>query len=244
MPSPLLSHLLALDIAFMGEIAPKLLHAAWITLQISLIAVALGIIWGLILGSLRVMGPTWARSPIQWFVDFVRGVPPLLHIAFIYFALPHIGIRLNEFWTGVLALTIIAVGYEIETIRAAIESIDSGQREAALSIGMNNRMTMVEILLPQAARRMLPGLTNELANVIKASSLLSVISVNELTHVGNGLIFQHFVFAEVLIQVTVLYLLIVSSLTLISAYLEETFFSIPSHSDGDYALMQSDPMIR
>ncbi|MEO0538741.1 MAG: amino acid ABC transporter permease [Cyanobacteria bacterium P01_A01_bin.123] len=236
--------LLALDIAFMGEIAPKLLHAAWITLQISLISVLLGIVFGLIFGSLRVMGPPWLRSPIQWFVDFVRGVPPLLHIAFIYFALPYIGVRLNEFWTGVLALTIIAVGYEIEIIRAAIESIDRGQRESALSIGMDDRMTMVEILLPQAARRMLPALTNELANVIKASSLLSVISVNELTHVGNALIFQHFVFAEVLIQVTVLYLVIVSGLTFVSAYLEARFFSIPAYGSERYGAILGDPMIR
>lgn len=225
---PIQASLLALDIAFMGEIVPQLLHAAWITIQISLIAVFLGLVVGLAVGSLRVMGPTWIRRPIQGFVDFVRGVPPLLHIAFIYFALPYAGIRLNEFWTGVLALTIIAVGYEVEIVRAAIESIDRGQREAALSIGMDERMTMIEILLPQAARRMIPSLTNELANVIKASSLLSVISVNELTHVGNGLIFQHFVFAEVLIQVTVLYLVIVSGLTLISAYLEEKFFAIPT----------------
>lgn len=236
--------ILALDIAFMGEIAPQLLQAAWITVQISSVAVLLGIVVGLTLGSLRVMGPLWVRSPIQWFVDFVRGVPPLVHIAFIYFALPNLGIRLSGFWTGVVALTIIAAGYEVEIVRAAIESIDRGQREAARAIGMNDRMMMVEILLPQAARRMLPALTNELANVIKASSLLSVVAVNELTQVGNALIFQHFVFAEVLIPVTVLYLAIVSGLTFLSAYLEEKLFSTPSSATGSSPSTVGETMIR
>ena len=213
--------LLALDIQFMWEILPKILAASWVTFQISVLAVVLGIILGLALGMFRVLGAPPIQTLIQWFVDFVRGVPPLLHIAFIYFALPSFHIQLNEFWTGVVALTIIAAGYEIEIVRSAIESIERGQREAALSIGMNERMALFYILLPQAGQRMIPTLTNELANVIKASSLLSVISVNELTKVGNALIFEHFVFAEVLIQVAVMYLIIVSLLMWLSSWLEQ-----------------------
>jgi len=204
----------------MWQILPDIIAASWITFQISSLAVIFGIILGFALGILRVLGPKFLQRIIQWFVDFVRGVPPLLHIVFIYFALPSFNIQLNEFWTGVVALTIIAAGYEVEIVRSAIESIDRGQREAALSIGMDERMALIQILLPQAAQRMIPTLTNELANVIKASSLLSVISVNELTKVGNALIFQHFVFAEVLIQVAIMYLLIVSLLMWLSSWME------------------------
>jgi len=124
----------------------------------------------------------------------------------------------------VVALTVIATGYEIEIVRAALESLDRGQREAALSIGMNERMTLFNILLPQAAKRMIPALTNELANVVKTSSLLSVIAVNEITQIGNAMIFQHFVFAEVLIEVSILYLLLIGALTWISSYLENHVF--------------------
>ncbi|MFQ3613462.1 MAG: amino acid ABC transporter permease [Cyanobacteriota bacterium] len=212
--------LLGLDTAFMQAQLPTLLRAAVITLQLSSLAVLIGIALGLVLGSLRVIGPRWAQRLIQMFVDFVRGVPPLVHIALIYFALPRVGLLLDEFWTGVAALTIVAAGYEVEIVRAAIESVDPGQEEAALSVGMDRRMALIWILLPQAFKRMIPPLTNELANVIKASSLLSVISVTELTKVGNDLIFEHFVVAEVLIPVAILYVLIVSLLTRTSRWLE------------------------
>lgn len=225
--------LLALDIAFMWQILPDILAASWVTFQISCLAVVFGIFLGFSLGIVRVLGPKKIQWCIQWFVDFVRGVPPLLHIVFIYFALPSFHIQLNEFWTGVVALSIIAAGYEVEIVRSAIESIDRGQREAALSIGMNERMALTQILLPQATQRMIPALTNELANVIKASSLLSVISVNELTKVGNALIFEHFVFSEVLIQVAIMYLIIVSLLMWISSQLESKF-SIIQTEQGSY----------
>jgi His/Glu/Gln/Arg/opine family amino acid ABC transporter permease subunit len=217
---PMTMPLLGLNTAFMQAQLPTLLRAAVITLQLSSLAVLIGIALGLMLGSLRVIGPGWIQRLIQVFVDFVRGVPPLVHIALIYFALPRVGLFLDEFWTGVAALTIVAAGYEVEIVRAAIESVDPGQEEAALSVGMDRRMALTWILLPQALKRMLPPLTNELANVIKASSLLSVISVTELTKVGNDLIFEHFVVAEVLIPVTILYVLIVSLLTRTSRWLE------------------------
>jgi len=217
---PMTMPLLGLDTAFMQAQLPTLLRAAVITLQLSSLAVLIGIALGLVLGSLRVIGPGWIQRLIQVFVDFVRGVPPLVHIALIYFALPRVGLFLDEFWTGVAALTIVAAGYEVEIVRAAIESLDPGQEEAALSVGMDRRMALIWILLPQALKRMLPALTNELANVIKASSLLSVISVTELTKVGNDLIFEHFVVAEVLIPVAILYVLIVSLLTRTSRWLE------------------------
>ncbi len=217
---PMTMPLLGVNTAFMQAQLPTLLRAAVITLQLSSLAVLIGIALGLMLGSLRVIGPGWIQRLIQVFVDFVRGVPPLVHIALIYFALPRVGLFLDEFWTGVAALTIVAAGYEVEIVRAAIESVDPGQEEAALSVGMDRRMALIWILLPQALKRMLPPLTNELANVIKASSLLSVISVTELTKVGNDLIFEHFVVAEVLIPVAILYVLIVSLLTRTSRWLE------------------------
>ena len=126
-------------------------------------------------------------------MEFTRGVPPLVQIALIYFALPRLDVVLNEFWTGVAALTFIGVGYTIEVVRAQVESLGRGQSDASLALGLSPWQTLFLVLLPQALRRILPPLTNELVNVIKASALLSVISVNELTKVANELIFIHFV---------------------------------------------------
>ncbi|GAB4213477.1 MAG: amino acid ABC transporter permease [Synechococcales cyanobacterium] len=223
MTTPIFSPILGLDTTFMWHYGPVLLRAALVTLQISALSLGIGLVLGLVLGSLRVIGPHWLQLGIQGLVDFVRGVPPLVHIAIIYFALPRLGLVLDEFWTGVTALTIVAVGYEVEIVRAALESVDAGQSQAALALGMDRPLTLVTILLPQALKRMIPPLTNELANVIKASSLLSVISVTELTKVGNDLIFEHFVVAEVLLPVAVLYVVIVFGLTRTSRWLEGRF---------------------
>ena len=127
---------------------------------------------------------------------------------------------LNEFWTGVVALTFIGVGYTIEIVRAQVESLGRGQSDAALALGLSPWHTLFLVLVPQALRRILPPLTNELVNVIKASALLSVISVNELTKVSNELIYIHFVVIEVLIELTFLYLVVVGSLMWLSRWLE------------------------
>ena len=147
-------------------------------------------------------------------------MPPLVQIALIYFALPRFDIVLNEFWTGVAALTFIGVGYTIEIVRSQVESLGRGQSDASLALGLSPWQTLFLVLMPQALRRILPPLTNELVNVIKASALLSVISVNELTKVANELIYIHFVVIEVLIELTVLYLVVVGSLMWLSRWLE------------------------
>ena len=209
-----------LDFAFMVQILPNMLQAAWITLLLSVLTVILSCVLGGLLSAVRLLGNRALKAVIHAFVEFTRGVPPLVQIAIVYFLLPEIGLFLNEFWTGVAALTFIGAGYTVEIVRSAVESLDRGQRESALALGLGETRTLFLILLPQALRRILPPLTNELANVIKASALLSVISVHELTKVANDLIFVHFVVIEVLIELTVLYLIIVGALMWLSRWLE------------------------
>lgn len=214
-----------LDFAFMLDIIPNLLRAVWITIEISFLAVIFGTVAGIFLGSVRVLGPRPVQLVIQGVVNFIRGVPQLVIILIVYYVLPNFGLVFDEFWTGVVALTIIAAGYEVEIVRAAVESIDKGQREAALSIGMNPTMTFTQIVLPQAARRMIPPITNELANTVKSSALLSVIAVNELLKIGNGIITRTFYVYEVLIEMAILYLLVIGFLIWISNYLENRVFA-------------------
>lgn len=214
-----------LDVGFMIEIFPQMLEALWVTIQISASALFFSILIGIPVGMLRVIAPRPVQVFIQWLVNYVRGTPQIIHFLVIYFALPRIGIVLDEFWTGVVALTFIAVGYEVEIVRAAIESVHKGQREAALAIGMSEPLALWVILLPQATRRMIPALTNELINVIKASALLSVIAVNELTKVGNALIYRTFYFVEVLIEVALLYMIVIGLISWLSNYLEKKVFA-------------------
>ena len=210
-----------LDIQFMLEILPKMLFAALVTLEISVLAVVFSIALGILLTTWKLLGGKVSGALIQAFVEFTRGVPQLVQIAIIYFALPRFGVVLNEFWTGVVALTFIGAGYAIEIIRGAVESLDRGQRESAIALGLSELQTLFLVLYPQAARRILPPLTNELANVIKASALLSVISVNELTKVANDIIFEYFVVIEVLVELAGLYIVIIGGLIWLSRALEK-----------------------
>ena len=214
---------MALDLAFMLQILPDMIAAFWLTIKISLITVVASVIAGILLTAIRMMGGKISRYSIIAFVEFTRGAPPLVHISIIYYLLPEFGIVFNEFWTGVIALSLIGAGYSVEIFRGAIDSIGSSQVDASKAIGLSRIQTFRLVLIPQALRLSLPPLTNELANVIKASSLLSVISVNELTKVANDLIFVHFVVIEVLIELTCLYLIIVGFLMFLSKYMEAKF---------------------
>jgi len=209
-----------MDVAFMVKIVPDMLAALWMTVRISVLAIAASIICGALLTAFRMMGGRGARWFVIGFVEFTRGAPPLVHISIVYFLLPQFGVLLSEFWTGVVALSLVGAGYTVEIFRGAIDSIGEEQVDASRALGLSPWQTFFLVLLPQAVRRTLPPLTNELANVVKASSLLSVISVNELTKVANDLIFVNFVVIEVLIELTVLYLLIIGVLMAASRWLE------------------------
>jgi len=209
-----------LDVQAMVDIMPRMLHAAWVTIEISALTILFSVVMGFLLATFRLLGGKIVRGAVLAFVEFTRGVPQLVQIAIIYFALPHLGLVANEFWTGVIALTFVGAGYAIEIIRGAVLSLDKGQRENALALGLREWQTLFLVLYPQALRRMLPPLTNELANVVKASALLSVISVNELMHVSHAIIFEEFIVYEVLIPLTLLYIVIIGTLIAISRWLE------------------------
>lgn len=209
-----------LDLGFMARIAPDMAAALWMTVRVSVLAVVAAVALGVVLTGLRLVGGPLVRGTIWLFVEFTRGVPPLVHISIVYFLLPKAGLLLSEFWTGVVALMLVGAGYTVEIFRSAVESIGKGQTDAARALGLSRWQVFLLVLMPQAVRRSLPPLTNELANVVKASSLLSVISVNDLTKVANDLIFETFVVIEVLIQLTLLYMLVVGALMAASRYLE------------------------
>lgn len=216
-----------LDFNFVYEIVPRLIQPLWITLAVSAFSLILGIFFGVSLGILWVMSPvrSFLRLLLNIYVWIVRGTPIIIQIYTAFFVLPKLGLKLELFWVGVVALTFNSAGYQIEIVRAAIASIPQGQREAAASIGMTNRMSMLWIVLPQAIRRMIPPLANELAHLVKASSVLSVISLFELTKAGDAIIAATFKFAEVLFVLSILYFVIIQVLCWGAKYLENQVFN-------------------
>tara|TARA_B100000902_G_C27217919_1_gene868028 strand:- start:5 stop:652 length:648 start_codon:yes stop_codon:yes gene_type:complete len=210
-----------LDIDFMIEILPRVLKASLVTLEISFLSLFFSVFLGLIFSIIALSSGKLINILIRCFVEFTRGVPQLVQISIIYFALPYIGIYFDEFWTGVVALSFIGAGYTIEIFRNAVLNVDKGQHEAGKILGLTKYQTLIYILYPQIIKRSLPPITNELINVVKASALLSVISVNELTKIMNDVIFEYFVVIEVLLEATIMYLLIISVLVYISRYFEK-----------------------
>jgi len=210
-----------LDTNFMLEILPRVLRASLVTLEISFLSLFFSVTLGLIFSIIALTSGKIINILIRCFVEFTRGVPQLVQISIIYFALPYIGIYFDEFWTGVVALSFIGAGYTIEIFRNAVLNVDKGQHEAGKILGLTNYQTLIYVLYPQIIKRSLPPITNELINVVKASALLSVISVNELTKIMNDVIFEYFVVIEVLLEATIMYLLIISVLVSISRYFEK-----------------------
>ena len=211
----------AFDWGAIAYAVPYMLQGALVTLEISVLAMLLATVIGLVMGLISASDYRMLKAVIRAYVYFVRGTPALVQIFLIYFALPRIGLELTSFWSGVVALAFNSAGFIAEIMRAGLQSIDHGQTEAALSIGMTNRQSILFILLPQSLRRITPPLTNELITLVKSSSLLSVISVTELTRSAQVIIAERFVPFELYAELAVYYLVIISILSWFSEAVEK-----------------------
>ena len=199
---------------------PLLAKGTLVTLQIALISGVLSILLGFALGLSALGNVRLLRLLVAGYVDFIRGTPLLIQIFLIFFALPVVGVRLNEIWAGIVALSINTAAYMAETVRGGVGSVERGQTEAARSIGMTQPQILAYILLPQALRPMVPPLTNELITMTKNTSLLSVISVYELTRAGQAIISVHFVPFEIYLLLALYYYALIKSLSWLSRWVE------------------------
>lgn len=166
-----------------------LISGAWNTILLSVTAIAISIVVGLLVALPGLSERKGLRAFNRIYVECVRAVPILVLILWVYYGLPALsGITLNVFWAGVLALALSDSAFQAEIFRAGIQSIGRGQYEAAQSIALNYRDTMRFVILPQAIRRILPALGNQLVYMLKMSSLVSVIGMQELTRKANELV--------------------------------------------------------
>jgi His/Glu/Gln/Arg/opine family amino acid ABC transporter permease subunit len=211
-----------MDFIFIMEQMPRLLPGLLLTIQLSLIGFLIATILGVPFGILRAYKtPAYVSFVIDFYVFVVRGTPILVQIYAAYFLLPLAGVKLSPFWIGIVALSFNSAGYQIEITRAAIQSIEKGQYEGASSLGLGKFRTLISIVFPQAFLRMLPPLANEMSNLIKASSVLSIITVFELHKAANAIISDSFKFLEMLFAQAVLYVAFVVLMTQFSIYLEK-----------------------
>lgn len=210
-----------MDLGFIIEAMPRLLPGLWLTVQLSLVGLGIAAVIGLPLGVLRSERHRgMVKGVIDAYVFIVRGTPILVQVYAAYFLLPMTGLRLDPFWIGVVALVFNSAGYQVEIARAAMRSIPRDQWEGAAALGLKRWRALQLVILPQAMPRMLPALANEASNLVKASSVLSVIAVFELHKSANAIISQSFKFLEMLAAQALLYVAFVVALTQLAVWLE------------------------
>ena len=170
-------------------------QGAMVTLKLFAITLALSIPLGLALALVRLSRFAGLRALVGGYIWLMRGTPLMLQMLFIYFALPFvpvIGIRLPDFPAAILAFTLNYAAYFAEIFRAGIQSVDRGQYEASKVLGLNYVQTMRRIVLPQMVKRILPPMSNETITLVKDTSLIYVLAMNDLLRAARGIVQRDF----------------------------------------------------
>ncbi|TDX46352.1 amino acid ABC transporter permease [Orenia marismortui] len=202
------------------EKLPLLLPFGLITLKIALIAMLIGLLLGLVTALFRLYKLAVLDKVSELYVFVIRGTPLLVQIYIVYFGLPRIGIEFSAYNSAYLALGVNVGAYLSEVFRGAIKSIDKGQLEAALSVGMTYWQAMYRIILPQAALVALPATGNTFINLIKNTSLVFVISIEEIMAKTKKLAALHGSYLEMYITAAIVYLILFLLIYKLQAFLE------------------------
>ncbi len=209
--------LLSLNFRVIGETLPAFWTGFLSTLSISLAGFAGALVIGIVACAMSIQSSRIVRAPAVAYVDVIRATPLLAQLYFLYFGLPIFGLIMPEVMIGIIALSINSGAYVSEIVRSGIMSIPRGQVEASAASGMTYWQQMRLIVLPQALRPMVSPLIGQGIVLVKDSSLLSLISVLELTRAGQTLAVDRFMPVEGLITTAVGYLLMYYGLKLMAA---------------------------
>ncbi|WP_327590748.1 amino acid ABC transporter permease [Nonomuraea sp. NBC_00507] len=197
-----------------------LLDGLWSTFLAAVVSAALSMAFGLALALGRVSPRAWVRGPAAAYVEVVRTIPALLLVYVVLFALPRYGLDLPLFWKLVVPLTVSNAAAYAEIFRAGINSIERGQTEAGLAVGLTRLQTMRLIVLPQAARRVLPSLVSQSVGLLKDTSLGFIVSYGELLYSGKVLAAYNGLLIQTYLVVALIYLVVNASLSKLARTLE------------------------
>ncbi|MFZ5753129.1 MAG: amino acid ABC transporter permease [Bacillota bacterium] len=168
------------SINYIFNILPLLLKGVVTTVELSALAIFFGTFIGLAIALAKISKNPLLNMAGRFYTWIFRGIPLLVQLIFIYYALPSVGIEFTEFESAVIGLSLCGGAYIAEIIRAAILSIDKGQMEAALSLGMTYAQAMRRIIIPQTYRRLIPPMGNEFITLTKDTALVSAIAMTEI----------------------------------------------------------------
>ncbi len=187
---------------------PLLLQASLLTIEVSILGMVGAVLLGFALAIMRVYGP----FPLRWiatlYIELIRGTPLLIQLLILFYGLPNIGIKLEPFVAGVLGLALNYAAYEAENYRAGLLAIPKGQMEAARALGMTQRQGLFHVVIPQSFRLVLPPVTNDFISLLKDSSLVSMVTLVDLTGAYKQIATQTFDYFSAGLLVATFYLLI------------------------------------
>ncbi len=209
---------------FLSILGP-LLGGAGVTLQVFCITLVLSLPLGLVLALLRLSRSGAVSNLVNGYIWLMRGTPLMLQMLFIYFALPFVplvGIRLPDFPAAILAFTLNYAAYFAEIFRGGIQSIDRGQYEAAKVLGLSYGQTMRRIVLPQVVKRILAPVSNETITLVKDTSLIYVLAMNDLLRAARGIVQRDFTTSPFIVAAA-FYLLMTLVLTIGFQRLEKKY---------------------
>lgn len=212
-----------LDFSVVWQYWPFLLDGAWLTLQLSVLGSALGLVLGLFAALGRLSRHWLLSAPAGFYIWFIRGTPLLVQLFIIYYGLPQLGVQISAYTAAVLGLGINGGAYMAESYRASIEAIPRGQTEAALSLGMTPALAMRRIIIPQALKIAIPSLGNQAIILLKDSSLASVIALAELLMVAKRYGSRHFTFLEFFLVAALIYLVLTTFFNMVISTGERLF---------------------
>jgi polar amino acid transport system permease protein len=202
-------------------------HAAWLTLQVTLLAFILALVLGLLAALAGASKVSVLRGVSSGYIEVIRNTPVLLQIFIVFFGLPSLGITLNAYTAGVIALGVNVGAYLAEVFRAGIQSVPRGQIEAATILGMERSQIFIEVVMPQAARAVYPAIVNNLIQLLLGTSLLSAIALPELTGTATVINSRTLLYIQTFSVTLIAYLILSNCLSWIAAYLGGRVFHPP-----------------
>ena len=209
-----------LDFSVVWKYLPLLLQASVMTVLLTVLSQTIGTIGGFLLALARMSPRPWLRWPSWAYIWVFRGTPMLLHLFFVYYAAPAFGVTLEAFPAAIIAMSISSFAYNADIIRAGLQAVHHGQIEAAQAVGMTYPQVVRRIIVPQAIRIIIPPYMGNAISHTKASSLASVITVQELMLTAQMIYSSTYRAIEILSAAGAIYLVLTSCLTLLQLYLE------------------------
>lgn len=209
-----------LNFEFMVKYLPWYVDAAVLTVRVAFLGILFSLVIGICCAIIRYYKIPLLRFLVSAYIEISRNTPLLVQLFFLYFGLPKVGIVLSSEVCAVVGLTFLGGSYMAESLRSGLDSVERSQLEAAAALGMGRRLTMAEVIFPQAMAVSVPGLCANVIFLIKETSVVSGIALADLMYVTKDLIGLYYETDEALIMLVIFYLVILLPISLLASVLE------------------------